>query len=335
MDEKKNRDSNTTMIALAALMFFSPFIQYLLKKWSLRLDEQERTFVRWYIKLGAIHRLFLILTIASGVAAYFVNTPFLRLLYAIFIGILLILLIVWTICVLTDVSLFVNKEFSVSFYAPGTKLALLLKFLPFYNIYARYHLHSFWSPNRWLKESLLWQTFFVLLAVTGHPLTLGVVFVLWILRISSLLAGIDVLHIKAKQDINAIFFKNPEEIRWYVTWTLAFCYKKCTSSASTTLTSSIQEAKQTYTHLYNVKTQKSIRIEYIIGSLLIRWYIVLRQPDFTHRTFLMPALLLWGRYIIMIITRWHLPSLPVARELFALWRFLFRLLFPKHTDATS
>ena len=32
MDQKTSRDTNTTMMALAALMFFSPFVHYVMSK---------------------------------------------------------------------------------------------------------------------------------------------------------------------------------------------------------------------------------------------------------------------------------------------------------------
>lgn len=72
---------------------------------------------------------------------------------------------------------------------------------------------------------MLWRTFFVLLALTGHPLTLSVIIVLRILRIATLMAGLDVLHIQAKSGISNLFIKNPEEIRGYVTGTLVFLVK--------------------------------------------------------------------------------------------------------------
>lgn len=131
------------MMSLAALMFFSPFVHYILRKESTPLNAQEKDFVRGYIKLGYINLILLVITIASGVANYFIDNAILQVAYAICIGLVLIVLLVGTICILSDVSLMIQKNFSITFYEVGDKKALLLKFLPLYNVYIRYKLHNF------------------------------------------------------------------------------------------------------------------------------------------------------------------------------------------------
>jgi hypothetical protein len=157
--------------------------------------------------------ILLAITIASGVANYFLSNAILSVAYAMSLGLVLIVLLVGTICVLSDVSLLVKNNLTVTFYTVGDKKSLLLTFLPLYNVYVRYTLHNFGEPNRWVKESLLWRTFFVLLALTNHPLILSVVIILLILRVATLMAGLDILHIQAKSSISNLFTKNPEEIR--------------------------------------------------------------------------------------------------------------------------
>jgi hypothetical protein len=77
----------------------------------------------------------------------------------------------------------------------------------------RYHLHSFQSPNRWLKESLLRWTFFLVLCVSNHPILLSILLIIITLRATTLFVGIDVLPLKVKDQINHLFSKNPEELR--------------------------------------------------------------------------------------------------------------------------
>lgn len=334
----ESRDSNTTMMALAALMFFAPLVQYMLKRWTLNLSTEDQMFVWWYIRLWHINWIFLLITIISWIANFFVSSSILSVLYAICIGIVLILLIVWSLCVLSHVSLSIQKDFTLQFYEVGDKRWLLLKFFPFYNIYARYQVHNFGNPNRRLKESLIWRTFFVLFAVTGHPLVLSVIIVLRLLRIVTLMAGIDVLHIKVKSDINTLFFKNPEEIWWYVTGSLVFIIKSIAAHIAKpknifTLHTCIQAEKDAYSRLYNMHRHREIWIEYAIwwGILFLYRYFV--GPDLTQRSSYLPLSIILWRYLIMLITRWYLPSLPLAREIWLLINYPVRLLVHKHGDA--
>jgi hypothetical protein len=340
MEENVKKDSNTTMMALAALMFFSPFMHYLLNKWSLTISDQEKGFIRGYVKLWYINRVFLAITIASGIGNYFVTSTFLRVLYAICIGIVLILLIVWSLCVLSDVSLNITKDFSLTFYEVWDKKSLLLKFLPLYNVYARYKLHSFGTPNRWLKESLLWRTFFILLALGGHPLILSVIVALRLLRITTLMAGIDVLHVQAKSDISNLFFKNPEEIRWYFTGTIIYLGKTIgkifhVPATPVIIQNCIQSEKDAYSRLYNVKNNREIWLEYLIGwgLLFLYWYLV--RPDLTQWNYYLPLIVIIWRYLIMLIVRWYLPSLPLAREIRIIISTPFRFLVHKRADVQA
>ena len=95
------------------------------------------------MKLGYINRVFLLVTIASGIGNYFITSNILPIVYAIAIGIVLIILLVGSLCILSNVSLTIQKDFTLKFYEVGDKQSLLLKFLPLYNVYLRYKLHSF------------------------------------------------------------------------------------------------------------------------------------------------------------------------------------------------
>lgn len=337
MSDIEKRDSNTTMMALAALMFFSPFIHYMLRNWAIASQEQEKNFVLGYVKLGYINRIFLLATITSGVGNYFITSSFLSVVYAICIGIVLIILLVGSICILSNVSLTIQKDFSITFYDVGDKQDLILKFLPLYNVYLRYKLHNFWAPNRWVKESLLWRTFFVLLALTGHPLILSVIIVLRILRVATLMAGLDVLHIQAKSDINNLFFKNPEEIRWYFSGGILFLWKGIQKAWNKTLPiftlqSCIDQEKEEYSRLYNISQSWEIWVEYLIGAGLAFLYRYFFRPDFTLRNNYIPLALICGRYFLMVVIWQHLPHIPLAREILMIISAPIRLLINKHTD---
>ncbi len=342
MPEVEKKDSNKNMMALAALMFFSPFIHYVSTKRSLSSEENEKKFIRWYIKLGYLNLLFLLLAIAAGIGDYLLHSAFLQVMYTICIGIVLLILLVWTICILSNVSLTIGKTWTLTYYDIGERKSVIVKFLPLYNVYLRYALHEFWTPNRWLKESLLWRTFFVLLALTGHPIILSVIIVLLILRVATLTMGIDVLHLQTKMSINNLFTKNPEEIRWYVTGFVLFLLKGLwrmvrTSATPLSLHDCIEGEKIAYSRLYNITQSRTVRMEYLFALGLGFLYRYLIQPDMTQWTWYVPLALIAGRYLIMLFAWKHLPSIPVARELRLLVTFLiiqpFRFLFMRSRHA--
>lgn len=59
MEETKVYDTNTKIqLSLAAALFFSPLVQYMLKNNNRDITEKDRTFIRGYIKFGYITLLF-------------------------------------------------------------------------------------------------------------------------------------------------------------------------------------------------------------------------------------------------------------------------------------
>jgi hypothetical protein len=121
MIDSEKTDSNKTPLALAALMFFSPFIHYFLNKKSIPLSDQDTEFISGYVKLGYLNLFFLIIAISTGVGNYLVKLPFLQVLYAISMSILLVFLLVGTIAILSDVSLHLEKNLTLSYYDIGEK----------------------------------------------------------------------------------------------------------------------------------------------------------------------------------------------------------------------
>ena len=214
MVDVEKTDSNKTPLALAALMFFSPFIQHGLTSGSFSMNEQEKDFVSGYVKLGYLNLLFLLIAVGTGVGNYLANSHLLEIISTISIGILLIFILIGTICILANISLHIQKSVQIDYYDIGdNRQHVILKYLPLYNVYLRYKLHAFGAPNRWLKESLLRWTIAIVLMFTTSPYLVGTRIVLLILRVATLMGGIDFLHIEAKKQINYLFEKNPEELR--------------------------------------------------------------------------------------------------------------------------
>ncbi|MEI7562164.1 MAG: hypothetical protein WCJ39_00065 [bacterium] len=212
-DLEKKIDDTTTMMALAALMFFSPFVLHMMRSHVPPLSDKDKAFVGGYCTLGYITLFLLVLSSGLGIASYLYVSPALTIGYAVSIGILLLLLLVGSLCIIANVPLHLDSSAPVFFAPLQEKKSAILYFLPLYNIWARYHLHSFQSPNRWLKESLLRWTFFLVLCVSNHPLLISVLVIIITLRAATLFVGIDVLSLKVKDQVNALFNKNPEELR--------------------------------------------------------------------------------------------------------------------------
>ena len=101
----------------------------------------------------------------------------------------------------------------------------------------------------------------------------------------------------AKERINKLFTKNPEEIRGYITGFVLFLgrglariFRKPQTPLS--LTDSIAEEKTAYSHLYNTKEKTGIWRDYMIGLLLGAGIRYLVQPDFTVWTNYLPLILI-------------------------------------------
>ena len=59
MEEMKVVDNNTkTQLSLAAALFFSPLVQYILRKDTRDINDTDRDFIHGYIKFGYITLLF-------------------------------------------------------------------------------------------------------------------------------------------------------------------------------------------------------------------------------------------------------------------------------------
>jgi amino acid transporter len=106
IEELKKSDSNTkTQLSLAAALFFSPLVQHMLNKNTRDITDNERNFIRGYIKFGYITILFGGIVIASGIMNYLFALKMLNVIYTISIFILIFLLLISVVSILSDISL--------------------------------------------------------------------------------------------------------------------------------------------------------------------------------------------------------------------------------------
>ncbi len=333
-EENKTRDTNVkTQLSLAAALFFSPLVQNMLKNNTWDITDKDKNFIRWYIKFGYITIIFWLITIAAGVSNYLWALDILSMTYTVSIFILLSLLIISIVSILSDISLLKSGTMDLQTYTvEGNRKEIIFKYIPIYNIYLRYQAHTFEKPNRRIKESIILRTIFLIICLTGSIRGSSIALIVIIFRVTSLVSDVDMLSTQTKQYINRIFFKNPEEIRWYVTGFLKYAGKSLIHlfkpSLPYSLDTELAQEKGIYSRIIDIKKNTDIIIEYIIGIIVYAWLPYLIKIDLTIRTYDAGFALLILRYITMAIQLKHLPHLPLAREIRALLKWI-RYFFTK------
>jgi len=332
MEETRVRDTNTkTQLSLAAALFFSPLVQNMLSNKNRDITDQEREFIRWYIKYGYITLFFWCITIGAGVMNYLFSLNILNIVYTVSIFILLLLLIVSIVSILSDINLLKATQHTTTLATVewGRK-NILLKYIPFYNSYLWYDTHSFDKPNWRIKESLLWWMLIFAISMLWSTTITTILLILFILRVASLMSDIDVLSITAKQRLTQLFLKNPEEIRWYLSGTIVYLAKNIKkiiipSLDQPSLHNEIAKEKEKYSRIIDIYDH-TLLWEYILWILLTIGLVYFIHPDFTLRTYYLGLWLFCIRYVVMWIQLEHLPHLPIARELVALGQRIYHII---------
>ena len=324
VEELKTVDTNTkTQLSLAAALFFSPLVQNMLKRNTRDITDKDKDFIHGYIKFGYITLFFWIIVIAAGVLNYLFALNILSIVYTVSIFILIFLLLISIVSILSDISLLRWGDRTIQTYTiEGNKKDIIFKYLPIYNIYLRYKAHSFEKPNWRIKESILLWMIFMMVSLSGSILVSSSILILIILRIAALMSDIDFLNTRIKQQLNKLFFKNPEEIIGYITGFIVYLGKSFvhifTKMQPYSLEEEIAKEKESYGHIIDIKGNASIISEYILWILLTIWLVYITKLDFTVRTYYAWLGLLVTRYLVMAFQLKHLPHLPVAREIMLL-----------------
>ena len=324
VEETKVHDTNTkTQLSLAAALFFSPLVQNMLNNNTRDITDQEKDFIRGYIKFGYITLLFWVITITSWVMNYIFALDIFNVVYTVSIFLLVFLLAISVVSILSDISLLKWGDHAIQNYSvEWNKKDIIIKYLPLYNIYLWYKLHTFDKPNWRVKESLMLWMAFLILSLFGNILISSSALILIIFRISALMSDIDFINIPVKQWLNKLFLKNPEEIRWYFTGLCIYIGKSLAHIVVPiqpyTLEEEIVQEKEAYSRIIDIQGNINILIEYILWIILAIWLVYTLHLDFTVRTYYAWFWLLITRYVVMIVQLKHLPHLPIAREIILL-----------------
>ena len=297
-----NSVNKKTEFAFSAMMFFAPLIKSNIRTNS-NLSDEDKVFVNWYIKLWYINIILLVIAIVLWVIQFSIWNLIIQ---RISIGVLILLalsLIVWTILISLWKNINLNNTLDNSEW--NVDFNKLFYFIPVYNIYLWYKNHQFEWENSMIKCGIfLWSVFILLAVFIRNPYidTILLVFILFVI-----VCYISWIKFWVKWDsfFNKIFFKNPEEIWWYVSGTVFSLFNK------KWLKDSITEQKKQFEFLFKVDN-KQIIFEYVLMWLLCLCGMFVGIKYWKYTLFVCDFLIIL-RYFIMVVKWWHLPHLPIFR----------------------
>lgn len=314
--------NNRIQLGLASVMFFTFLVQSLIRDENIWLTADDKDFIQGYITFWYINIVLLIATIVCTVLYYFIDSTIFYWLHTFFIFTLLFALVIGCIGVLTNTHfVHFHRIHAQSTDVTENKTAILKAFLPGYNIYTRYQMHSFQKPYWWLKESVLRRTIIVLVGgLLDSDILMNFVFVLMVLRLSTLWFGMDYITPTSKAIINNWFSKNPEELMGYVTGSIVYLYHRIfASTKQLSWNECVHEEKQTYNGLYPIHTDtltdRHMVVEYTLWGLVLFYGLLTSVLDTFGAYHIVVPVLLLLRYGILYYYWKHLPYLPVIHEI--------------------
>lgn len=299
----KNSLNKKNEFAFCATMFFAPLIKNNLKT-DKNLSDEDKSFINWYIKLGYFNISLLIVAIIFWIIQFKTNNILLQKISIGFLIALAFSLCLWTILAALNKNININKNNQTN---NENNLDLLIYYIPIYNIYIWYNNHKFEWDNSLIKWSILLWTLFTLSSIFIQNTLINVLILILILfKIICIINWINFWK-KRNNGINNMFQKNPEEIRWYIIWSITSMFNK------KWIQNNIAEKKQIFEFLFKLDN-KQIICEYI---LLFVTCVIWIYTWITHN---IHFLVIWDimiilRYWIMALKRQHLPHLPIFREI--------------------
>lgn len=287
--------------AFCAIMFFAPLIKNNLKtNWS--LSNEDKSFINWFIKLWYLNILLLTISIIFRVIQVRTNNIIIQKINMWFLILLAISLCIWTLLVALNKNINPNQSEEIN---NENNLDKLLYFIPLYNIYIWYEHHQFEWDNSLIKSSILLRTLFTMSSIFIPNIYVNIcILVLILFKIIYSVSWLT-FWTKRNEQINNFFQKNPEEIRWYISWTIKSLFNK------NWLKNNIDEQKNIFSFIFKIDN-KQIIFEYILLCLVCALWIYVW---ITHELYF---IVLWDvmiilRYWIMALKWKHLPHLPIFK----------------------
>ncbi len=310
------------MIALAAILWRAPVLPLFLKKWDFEFDKNDQAFINGYIKYGMLVIWSLILAGLSWYLSGALGIDSLFWMFWLFVVIWFVLIFSGVFMVFSDKFVFQKLDYKPEYKSISSwNIDLVLNYLPVYNFfiweYGSDDIESYW----WLKESILFWSLWTVFALFGFQnlgLMMFMVIVL-VLRVITLLAGMDFLPDEYKAKLDALFDKNIEEVYGYVKGSILYLISKVKHKGvvSKSVFSLIETSKSTYKTRYSIVDNYELRIQYIILIFIIGGFFN-QLWAYTYNmyvNFYIMWLAIWvGRYLIYIKDQ-KLPKLPVLDDL--------------------
>lgn len=316
---------NKVFLSLSAIMFFAPLVKNLLEHSHLTLEAEDKEFINWYCKLGYFIIFWLFIAIINGFVSFFMNSAVLERINIILTFGIIATIITGSIMIFSDKQILQTEEKLEFKEIQKGDSNIFMAFLPFYNFFLRYKLHNFEKPFRWLKESLLRRTLFILASLLlpygGFDIA---ILLLIIIRVATLLGGIDLINDSIKELLNTIFTTNIEEIRAYIKGPILLVIDKIKKNLETEkLSDYIQAVKKDFWAIYAIKNNRQLYTEYIILVLVIGRNIFIIYQDASFNSLALkryiPRLMIISRFLIMLPIH-GLPKIPIIHEITAFWR---------------
>jgi hypothetical protein len=294
--------------AIVGMMFFAPLVKYNLKR-DFDYSEEEKNFITWYIQVGFVNLIFLVITLIATLINIFWTNPVLP--WIITVGSLVVYII-------TIVSLFscingltMRKSDETVKINIQHKWQLLKAYTPILNFILRFRQENYNMPYRWLKESILLRTIFIF-----WTLLFGNYFWIWVLwvmivRVGLLMLNIDIIPLSIKKATNSAFLCNPWEITAYLFSLLVSKIKK--SDYNTIL----QARKQSYIQWQSFWLW--IIIQYILFMAILYLIYYTRIAISWERIVLLVAAILWIiRIIVFYKYKKTFLKIPILAEITSL-----------------
>lgn len=214
METNQNNISSQAMLsAIVGMMFFAPLLKNKVEN-NPDFSEEEKNFIMWYIQVGFVNLVFLVITLTVTLINMFWINPVLS--WIIVIG-------SFAVYIITIFSLFacvngltMRKSDEKIITDIQHKWQLLKSYIPIVNFVFWFRQENYNMPYRWLKESVLLRTLFIFWTLLlGNSFWIWV-FIVIIVRITLLMLNVDIIPLSMKRAINSLFSCNPWEISAYI-----------------------------------------------------------------------------------------------------------------------
>lgn len=305
--EKNIISSEAKLSAIAAVMFFAPFVKSRVKS-NPEYTETDRNFIAWYLQIWYVNMVFLIIVLISS-----------------WLNLFLINWILSRITTIGSIAVFIISVFSIFSCANDLpmrsenesimqkiphKWQLLKAYTPIINFIHRFRQENYNMPYRRLKESILLRTSFIFWTLLlWNSFGLGILIIIMV-RIILLLLNIDIVPISMKKAINSTFLCNPWEMVAYVSAPIISKIKK--SDYETTL----QTIKSWYAQWQSLWIWIILQYVLFIGVLFLLYRWINISLD---NTILFIAMFLWIVRIITFYTyKKRFQKIPILSEIVSL-----------------